>query len=415
MKKIIAILLLVTCLLLALTACGGDKTPATENPGNSDSPASSGEQKNNDTPSAGNTLTVCDVDYFSPCRSSEYLSFVPYNADRAVASVMADSTAYSNIVVATVRVGQNDLFQDGFRIAYNETDSESYTLAVGTEEWLVLSDSSVVDLTASSYARFSKPTGEYSDHPVLGRVYKVQSVKSPMVTALEKPESIKEPQPGYFTFGENWCYYVPSGGIPESVSELRVKFDDMNNGETLYTNMFFPEEVAYNDEVLEAAIAAGVYENSYTALKTTDDLTSVLKTIGDAPKNLEETIFYPDLIADHVSKLYGLNLRNKNFYVRTGSTVRYMGERNDVYYDAQIYPYQVKDSEALKATCVDSFSYTDSEGTNFAYYFEEAVNSTYSYYAFRDDLAVAKINITYHGDTTPARFEALNGIWGIRK
>ena len=43
MKKNIAILLLVTCLLLALTACGGDKTPATENPGNSDSPVTTDE------------------------------------------------------------------------------------------------------------------------------------------------------------------------------------------------------------------------------------------------------------------------------------------------------------------------------------------------------------------------------------
>ena len=43
MKKIIAILLLVTCLLFALTACGGDKTPATENPSNSDSPVTTDE------------------------------------------------------------------------------------------------------------------------------------------------------------------------------------------------------------------------------------------------------------------------------------------------------------------------------------------------------------------------------------
>ena len=49
MKKFLAILLLTTCLLLALTACGGDKTPATENPGNSDSPVTTDEPKQDDT------------------------------------------------------------------------------------------------------------------------------------------------------------------------------------------------------------------------------------------------------------------------------------------------------------------------------------------------------------------------------
>ena len=49
MKKFLAILLLTTCLLLALTACGGDKTPATENPGNSNSPVTTDEPKQDDT------------------------------------------------------------------------------------------------------------------------------------------------------------------------------------------------------------------------------------------------------------------------------------------------------------------------------------------------------------------------------
>ena len=49
MKKFLAILLLTTCLLLALTACGGDKTPATENPGNSDTPVTTDEPKQDDT------------------------------------------------------------------------------------------------------------------------------------------------------------------------------------------------------------------------------------------------------------------------------------------------------------------------------------------------------------------------------
>ena len=50
MRKILAILLLVTSLLLALTACGGDKTPATENPGNSDSSVVS-DEPSSDAPS----------------------------------------------------------------------------------------------------------------------------------------------------------------------------------------------------------------------------------------------------------------------------------------------------------------------------------------------------------------------------
>ena len=49
MKKFLAILLLTTCLLLALTACGGDKTPAGDNPGNSDTPVTTDEPKQDDT------------------------------------------------------------------------------------------------------------------------------------------------------------------------------------------------------------------------------------------------------------------------------------------------------------------------------------------------------------------------------
>ena len=43
MKKTVFALILMFSLLLALTACGGDKTPATENPGNSDSPVTTDE------------------------------------------------------------------------------------------------------------------------------------------------------------------------------------------------------------------------------------------------------------------------------------------------------------------------------------------------------------------------------------
>ena len=43
MRKTIFALILMFSLLLALTACGGDKTPATENPGNSDSPVTTDE------------------------------------------------------------------------------------------------------------------------------------------------------------------------------------------------------------------------------------------------------------------------------------------------------------------------------------------------------------------------------------
>ena len=43
MKKTIFALILMFSLLFALTACGGDKTPATENPGNSDSPVTTDE------------------------------------------------------------------------------------------------------------------------------------------------------------------------------------------------------------------------------------------------------------------------------------------------------------------------------------------------------------------------------------
>lgn len=411
-----SVIILSLCMALSLTACGG-KSTATDS--SSDSSAASGTsatseasdtsevsdtQTASDKPSVtasatdAKELSVCDVDCFSPCKESKYLSFLLYNPDASFQLFSYDKDNHPEKIVATIPIAENDILNDDFSYAYD--DEDGYFNCVRVQDMFIPRSNTYevysIWFTPELALNLCTSTGNQQEFDEIDRpLYEITKAASPSLIAdkySDETEGVNS-EYGEYSFGDGWGYYIPADEMPTTTSSLYIPLSKGTDDSTLYGKMFLPEEIPFNDESLTTAAAQGNFTDacSYSAIEDIDQIDNVQATIGNAPK-LSETVFYQDLIAHYVSENYGLNLRDKNAYMQTDPD--YI-EYSTMGYHVDIAAYHSDVPEKVKELSVESFSYTDKEGTEYSYYIhdKEPTDSVFFVYIFRDDVITGRLSI----------------------
>lgn len=406
MKRLLTAVLLLSLMVGCLTGCGGKKggdtavtVPATSNSTPSEPEPTSTQDAASVTPSsADDTLTVCDIDFFSTCTSSKYLSCVLYNPN-GKESTTEDRHKQTETIVVTLPIGENDLWNGDFLYAYDEDGG--YFNGIGGSGWFIPLFSCYEQfynlLSPERSMYLYEPTGAQRTLDALDRpLQEIRAVSSPAILCpeLTGDSMTATSQPGTFSTGSGWGYFLPNGETPSTASSLYLPLTEGTDGSVCYAKMFLTEEIPFSDEALTAAAAKGIFSDvcSYSAVADMEQLDEPQCTLGNAPK-LSETVFYQDIIAQYISRKYGLNLRSKYLYLATTTdAISYYGRDDYGAKGIQLAAFVSDNPEALKESSIDSFSYTDRDGTQYSYYFtEESDYEGFYIYVFRNDVLQGRL------------------------
>lgn len=183
-----------------------------------------------------------------------------------------------------------------------------------------------------------------------------------------------------FISGSNWVCYK----FEAEADMINVKIGETSD-ENVYAKIQFTESLKIDDNLdknIESMIQEGKVKNNITILNNVNDLGSVERIIGKK-YDLTQASFLQDILAQKISNMYGLNLKNKDLdfihldpyyliYRGFDAEGRTIEITFNYYPESSKYEYLDTSYESFdKKFEEDSrYSYTDSEGNVYDYFWD---------------------------------------------
>ena len=205
-------------------------------------------------------------------------------------------------------------------------------------------------------------------------------------------------------------------GTADKTNHIYLKVGE-GDTENIYISMFLNQEVAFGNSfnaAIDNLVKNNEFKHTATLLKNTDNLNDIDGFYGPEV-NLEETVFYQDILATKISNNYGLNLRNKDFFtIADTKFIKFKAYTSDDYLTEIIFE-ESKDGVGYKFYDENlddvKFKYTDSDGNEFAYF---AVSGQGKILVYKNKEYVGLIKINHRGGIPEDLFGELNYVFGTK-
>lgn len=352
-------------------------------------------------------ITPAEIDYYSPCRESEYLSALIYDPLRDRWQTGGEKE-YDKMIVATAYIGENRCFEEGVHWVFEQEDSNEYFYAVGSEElcFTVVATSNLITSTALVHA------GERDEQLEIKELegYKVVPASVMASHMIDCGAYFYDNQ--YDLQGDGWYTAMICFEDDALIERAWVEIGTTPEGEEIYLVVQLDEPVEPTVEAVEAALADNVSPYSYTMLEDTDDLQSVHQTLGDAV-DLSQTIFYQDVIAEMVSEQYGLNLREKDYFEISDRNYVIYHAYTDDDYRTTVRFYREMKQEGLQEGAEQVFAYTDLQGNTYEYW--QPTEKQSFLHTYKNGAYTGSIEVKHRGRTPQNALGELNYLFGTRE
>ena len=376
MKKILSLLLV----LVMLIACVGCANTNDTGDTNSTNPTGTSGESNNPTEPTGSGdeadkfhLDIVDVDMYGTINlQSQYVAAIAHNGNLSTSTHDFAKKTYVSIYNVGQVLGETTMLSDEWMKVTNSSNF-LYNLALGSDTmafYCIINNASFSD-------------GDVSCSPIK----EFQTINNKYMGVMES---------GVGTYlGYSDKDYVSRWSIVTDTWSAdwyadTTKSIDLKVGETDRENMYISimlNEAVTKDEAgtaaINNAIANNDFYNSIIILGSSDDLKSVEKTYGQT-YNLDEVSFIQDILAQKISNMYGLALKDKDVYLHWDTTyityrtvvdgtkyevtfdyfpgVRKHDGYHDLDYTSMVLDYSIGYEDAK------GFEYVDEAGNKYTYF-----------------------------------------------
>lgn len=352
-------LLLVASLTVTCVACGGgnDTNADSANPGmTSDAASDNSDDTDNideaDTTKPGDGLATADIDMYGDIKDTTYMAVVLYNPN--IYFKGCDSELYGNPIVAVYDMKTN-------LAEWNFFTSGTYKFCLGDAHGkfisAVVADGNVGDGTIN-IEEYSETVEEYDSN---------RDVISLNVTSNTYTNE-------WSVYGNGWETLTPN----ENAAITRIEVDyEVLEEKTISAWMPLTNTIVYDGNFvtnMDAEVANQNFDAVLMTVEDATDLTNPIKTLGvyDAAV-ASNVVYYQDIVAQNISKTFGLNLLDCESFVHLDSKyVKYAnadaGGVAEIYCPEANLFYEVDTAyETVKGIAADSFDYTDKNGDTYTY------------------------------------------------
>lgn len=369
--------------------------------------------QNDDSTAESSKLTPAELSLYNKIdTSSVYLSSILYNPFED-GQGSGNSKDYNKVIISTYNIGEGEIehfLKNDFLKTAKSTQKSAllYYFALEGKEKVIIQS------TTTNYIKEGSMNFAYLDDTINGiKRYKNNFVNSSSI-------SDKSYRNEYNIYSTNWhaTNYLKLGES-DNVDMITLYIDEFDQDNNVTVNMHLINPVKYGND-FESTVNTLVQNNQFketiTLLNSDDNLQDINKVYGQAV-NLENTVFYEDILASKISDTYGLNLRNKDFFTTLDTTYIKYGAygdddyRTQVLFDSPINNYGIESYDYLIENADDSFEYTDTTNNKFSYF---ANNTDGKVYVFKNENLVGTLVITHKGQASTDIFSDLNYIFGIK-
>lgn len=359
-----------------------------------------------------NQLTKADLSLYNTMLDSRYLTVVMYDPlkDRNGAG---DKNDFKNAILVTYDLGDGlkDSLLKGFRQMAENKNTASLKYYYG----LVANNAAIYQVTSSN--KLTSASARFGEKDIeKDNVLFYKNVHSATISTKVKETKSDD----YNIYGTNFHTY-----------SAKTYTDGRKSTDLIYLNVGEIEDKTKNVSVairlnksvpygstfvntVENAIKAGDFKDTITLLEDTDNLGNVSKRFGKTV-DLNSTIFYQDVIATEIAEKYGLNVRNKDFYLMTDAKyIVYKAYGEDNYLTEVKF---VRSTTNYEYTTISSrlessaFNYKDAEGNEYSYF---ADNTKGYLYVFKNQQYVGTLEVTHRIGASQDVFNHVNYIFGIK-
>jgi len=416
MKRLLVILLVLT-MVLGCVACksntgGKDSTspPVTSStPGNDDPNNGKDNESDKDKKPTNNRITSSKLDLYNSINDSNYLTVVLYDPLKE-RQINGDKDSFDKAILVTYDLEEN--FKDSFLnnkfsvVAERKNEpSLIYYFGLMSNKYVAyccISTNILNDGIFNIALKEKEENGIY--------FYTNKTISS--LSTIDK--NYKNDYHIYSTNFKATDYSKLENKTSTDIINLKIGETSEKN---IYVSMKLKESVNYGNSFIttvENYIKDNNFRNTLTILDNVDDLDSVNKIYGKEIK-LSNTIFYQDIIATKISNDYGLNLRNKDFFIHLDTMyIKFRAYGEDNYLTEVVFDCSKEDEDYtfISTTIPDNkFSYKDKNDTQYEYFIDESVGQLY---VFKNQEYVGKLKVTHKGGVSKNLYSDLNYIFGIK-
>lgn len=344
------------------------------------------------------------LDLYNDISESNYLSIVLYDPLRD-RQQSGDRSKYDKSIIVTYDLGENiknDFIDNGFKTMALDSNSPSLKYYFGITNGKYIVNQAV---TTTKLQDGNVCLGLVTKKDENFFYYKTEGSNS--ISTSKKNNQSK-----YYIYGSNWRKLIPNAD--EEVDNISLKIAETEDNE-IYVGMQLKNNTRYNNTFVETVnnmVLNNDFKNTVTIIEDTDKLNSIVNVYGKE-LNLSESIFYQDLLSNIISNEYGLNLRNKDYFIHTDTSyVRYAAYTSDDYrteIDFNI-PYNEYDYNTAKSEILtDYFEYLY-KGIKYSYFANYG-----TIYVYKNEKLVGTLKVTHKGQVPQNIFNEVNYLFGTKK
>lgn len=402
---IIVVILVIGGVSIFLITKNSDNSGNTNNQGSMNSEnVENSENKNESVEDNTGLLTKSSLSLYNPdVKSSNYLSMIVYDPQKTRLSSGDKEILEDAIVVVTEF--DKDIYSDFFKNYYKAIVNNNfvYRYSLGTDKKAVSSvicTNKIDDMSATIY-----------DIELLGNdsEYDAKVTNSETING----SSFNKDYTNEFTiYADGWK--ATNYNEASSVIDLLIANTDTKN---YYMSVNLTEKLSINNSninKINQMVKNNNFENSVYFLKSSDDFSAVSKYYGQEI-DLKNTVVYQDAIATQISNEFGLNVRDKDYFVHSDNTyIEYKAYGSDDYLiDIKFTGINKTMNYANTSSYYkdNTYSYT-TDGIKYEYM---ADNTKGMIYVFKDTEYVGSIDVDYRGRSSTDSFKHLNELFGTIK
>ena len=391
----------VSIILVVNNNSNNDNNESSINMGETNKPDNKNENNNENN----GLLTKSTLSLYNPnVKSSNYLSMVVYDPQKTRLSSGDKDILEDTIVVVTEF--DKDIYSDFFNNYYKaivNNNNSVYRYSLGTDKKVISSvicTNNIDDISATIY-----DIERYNE----GEQYYGKSTNAEIINGSSYDKDYKNE---YMIYGDTWK--VTKRDEASSIVDLLIANTETKN---YYMSVNITEKLLMNNSninKIDQMIKNNNFENSIYFIKNSDDFSTVSKYYGKEI-DLKNTIVYQDAIATQISNEFGLNVRDKDYFVHSDNVyIEYKA------YGSEDYLVDIKFTGINKTMDYSEASnyYEDStysyniDGIKYEYM---ANNTNGIVYVFKDTEYVGSIDVDYRGRSSTDSFKHRNELFGIKK
>lgn len=350
-------------------------------------------------------LTSSPLSLYNPnVKSSNYLSIVIYDPQKTRLSHGDKDILEDAIVVVTEF--DRDIYPDFFKKPYKSIlydDDYVYPYSLGTDKKVVpvvICTNKIYEMTAEIWD--IKPFEDNSEYDA-----KVTNSEAVYGISFDKDYTDR------FTIcGDGWeatKYEKATSAINLLIASTSTR--------NYYMGVNLTEKLLMNNSdinKINQMVKNNNFENSIYFLKSSDDFSTVSKYYGKEV-DLKNTIVYQDAMATQISNRFGLNVRDKDYFIHSDSTfIEYKAYGSDDYLvDVKFNAINKIMDYADTANYYKNniYSYTI-DGIKYEYI---ADNTNGIVFVFKETEYVGPISVCYRGKRSKDVFKHLNELFGTKE